>query len=77
VSRDVSSVIAIRGYSFCSPSIDFDEEMAGVLSELYELPDDQVITIGNERFRAPEVLMQPLLIGMESEGITNSVTTPS
>merc|ERR1712194_672750 len=28
-----------------------------------------VITIGNERFRAPEVLFQPDLIGMEQSGI--------
>ena len=29
----------------------------------------QVITIGNERFRCPEVLFQPSLIGKESVGI--------
>ncbi|ELR21176.1 Actin1 [Acanthamoeba castellanii str. Neff] len=35
----------------------------------YELPDGQVITIGNERFRAPEALFQPSFLGMESAGI--------
>jgi len=35
----------------------------------YELPDGQVITIGAERFRCPEVLFAPNLIGKESEGI--------
>ena len=29
----------------------------------------QVITIGNERFRCPEVLFQPNLVGMEAAGI--------
>jgi actin beta/gamma 1 len=35
----------------------------------YELPDGQVITVGNERFRCPEVLFKPILIGKEIEGI--------
>merc|ERR1739847_25506 len=32
-------------------------------------PDGQVITIGNERFRAPEALFQPSFLGMESCGV--------
>merc|ERR1712020_173110 len=35
----------------------------------YTLPDGNVITIGNERFRCPEVLFQPNLIGKEDEGV--------
>jgi len=35
----------------------------------YELPDGQVITVGAERFRCPEVLFKPSLVGRESEGI--------
>jgi actin beta/gamma 1 len=35
----------------------------------YELPDGNVITVGNERFRCPEVLFQPSLIGKEASGI--------
>jgi len=35
----------------------------------YELPGGQVITIGNERFHAPEALFQPSFLGMESSGI--------
>jgi len=34
----------------------------------YQLPDGQVITIGNERFRCPEALFQPSFLGMETAG---------
>jgi len=55
-------------------AIDYDDELAKAdtsseLEQNYELPDGQVITIGAERFRCPEVLFKPNFIGLEQEGI--------
>ena len=36
---------------------------------LYELPDGNILTIGNPKFQCPEVLFQPSLIGKDDDGI--------
>jgi len=53
---------------------DFDQEMKEAAEssdkeKTYELPDGNIITVGAERFRCPEVLFQPSFIGKEASGI--------
>jgi len=58
----------------CYIALDFDTEMknsaeSSESEKTYELPDGNIITVGTERFRCPEVLFQPSLVGKEASGI--------
>jgi actin-related protein len=58
----------------CYIALDFDTEMKEAAEssdkeKTYELPDGNIITVGGERFRCPEVLFQPSFIGKEASGI--------
>jgi len=54
----------------CSSS--FGDICSSALEKSFELPDGNIIVIGNERFRCPEVLFQPNLTGLEMDGIADS-----
>jgi len=60
---------------FAYVALDFDEESRkfeqapNSIEKNYDLPDGQVITVGSELFRTPEVLFKPSHNGREDAGI--------
>jgi len=62
----------------CYVAMDYEQEMKSAeesnkIDHSYTLPDGNVVIIGNERFRTPEVLFKPELIGKEPGGIDEKV----
>ena len=64
----------------CYVALDYEAEMEGKFwrylaynnstqnNKAYELPDGQVITVSSQRFRCPEALFKPMMIGKEMPG---------
>ncbi|KAI8872268.1 Actin/actin-like protein [Ramicandelaber brevisporus] len=59
-------------FCYVSHDLNLDRKLATettVLVESYTLPDGRTIKIGSERFQAPECMLQPELVDVESGGI--------
>lgn len=60
----------------CFVAMDFEQDLivsksSSCLEKSYELPDGQIITLSNERFRCPEAMFQPSLIGKNQHVLGN------
>jgi len=69
IVRDIKEKLA-----YVTLNYDTDLESPGSdVAKNYELPDGTTITVGTERFRCPEPLFQPSLLGKEGDGIDKIV----
>jgi actin beta/gamma 1 len=82
IFRDIKENFCYIAYDFekenmkhtSKPSVGLlSAEESTALEKSYELPDGKKITLGRERYRCPEALFNPSLMGKEDCGIQDSV----
>uniref|UniRef100_A0A3B4YEJ0 Uncharacterized LOC111649539 n=1 Tax=Seriola lalandi dorsalis TaxID=1841481 RepID=A0A3B4YEJ0_SERLL len=61
----------------CCVALSYEAELTGRGSSCtemhYTMPDGQMVSLGSERFRAPEILFKPELIGQDQYGMHESI----
>ncbi|XP_071334457.1 uncharacterized protein [Trachinotus anak] len=61
----------------CRVALDYEAELtqggSSCREMYYTMPDGQIVTLSSERFRAPEILFKPELIGKEHCGMHESI----
>jgi actin-related protein len=67
--------------SSCYVALDFEKEIKDQKEEKkggeveYDLPDGTKLAVSDERFRVPEVLFNPSLMGVEAQGIHEAINS--
>jgi len=83
ITAHLEELLGNRGYYFTTPAerdiVEEIKEKVCYISENpsheptvdaeYKLPDGTVVVVGNERFRVPESLFSPALVGKEGQGL--------
>ena len=67
IARDIKEQLSYVAYDFDAEVKASSESSAKDMN--YTLPDGNIITIGNQQFRCPEALFQPMKLGKEFSGI--------
>jgi actin-related protein len=67
IVRDIKERLTYVAEDYDAELKKYEENSNG--EKLYELPDGRNIKVGNQRFRCPEVLFDPSLIGKEASGV--------
>merc|ERR1712139_412133 len=63
IVRDIKEKLTYVALDFDAEMKKFEESSEG--EKMYELPDGRTLKVANQRFRCPEVLFDPSLIGKE------------
>merc|ERR1711861_72801 len=66
IVRDIKEKLTYVALDFDAEMKKFEESSEG--EKMYELPDGRTLKVANQRFRCPEVLFDPSLIGKEAAG---------
>ena len=67
IVRDIKEKLGFVALDFDAEMEKYDESTDG--EKIYALPDGRTIKVGDQRFRCPEVLFDPSLIGKEADGV--------
>jgi actin-related protein len=67
IVRDIKERLTYVADDYDAEIKKYEENSNG--EKLYELPDGRTIKVGSQRFRCPEVLFDPSLIGKEASGV--------